>query len=50
LVLFDGDVGAGRPFSTSSRDRFLCGRDRPSAFAWPPLLSRFVEILRDVVH
>jgi GntR family transcriptional regulator/MocR family aminotransferase len=28
----------------------VVGYTRPSAFAWPPLLSRFVEILRDVVH
>ena len=28
----------------------VLGYTRPSAFAWPPLLSRFVELLRDVVH
>ena len=28
----------------------VLGYTRPSAFAWPPLLSRFVELLRDVMH
>ena len=28
----------------------VLGYTRPSAFAWPPLLARFVELLRDVVH
>ncbi len=28
----------------------VLGYTRPSAFAWPPLLERFLGILRDVVH
>jgi GntR family transcriptional regulator/MocR family aminotransferase len=28
----------------------VLGYTRPSAFAWPPLLDRFLGILRDVIH
>jgi GntR family transcriptional regulator / MocR family aminotransferase len=46
LLGLDSQRHGPRPYPPA----IVLGYTRPSAFAWPPLLSRFVEILRDVVH